>query len=85
MSDYCETCHYNPDKRTGERACPFNSLYWDFLHRQRDRLAGNPRMGMMYRTWDRMADDTQRDLLAQAAAYRAVLDTLSTDPALFFR
>lgn len=76
MSDYCETCHYNPGKRTGERACPFNSLYWDFLHRHRERLARNPRVGMMYRTWDRMADDTRRDLLVQAAAYRAVLDTL---------
>lgn len=76
MSDYCGDCPYNPAKRTGERACPFNSLYWDFLHRHRARLAGNPRVGMMYRTWDRMAEAAQRDLLDQAEVYKASLDTL---------
>ena len=76
MSDYCPSCRYQPAKRTGEGACPFNSLYWDFLHRHRDRLASNPRVGMMYRTWDRMSDEARRDLLTQAAAYRADLDGL---------
>jgi deoxyribodipyrimidine photolyase-related protein len=76
MSDYCGDCLYDPSKRTGEKACPFNSLYWAFLHRHRDRLAGNPRVGMMYRTWDRMAKAAQRDLLDQAEAYKTALDTL---------
>jgi deoxyribodipyrimidine photolyase-related protein len=76
MSDYCSACRYRPTVRTGERACPFNSLYWDFLHRHRSRLKKNPRVGMMYRTWDRMADASRRDLLAQAAAYRADLNSL---------
>jgi len=76
MSDYCGPCAYNPKKRTGEGACPFNSLYWDFLHRHRAVLAANPRIGVMYRTWDRMTDETRRDLLAQAAAYRDNLNSL---------
>ena len=76
MSDYCGPCTYNPKKRTGEGACPFNSLYWDFLHRHRAVLAANPRIGVMYRTWDRMTDETRRDLLAQAAAYRDNLNSL---------
>jgi deoxyribodipyrimidine photolyase-related protein len=76
MSDYCPTCRYSPEKRFGERACPFNSLYWDFLHRHRTRLQKNPRVGMMYRTWDRMGDATRRDLLTQAAAYRKDLNSL---------
>jgi deoxyribodipyrimidine photolyase-related protein len=76
MSDYCGDCAYDPARRTGERACPFNSLYWAFLHRHRDLLAGNPRVGMMYRTWDRMTEAAQRDLLNQAEVYKASLDTL---------
>ena len=59
--------------KTGEGACPFNPLYWDFLHRNRDKLAGNPRMAQMYRTWDRMSPEKQADYLDSAAA---VLKTL---------
>ena len=36
MSDYCEGCRYDPEQRTVPDACPFNSLYWDFLARNRD-------------------------------------------------
>ena len=76
MSDYCSACRYDPGKRTGEHACPFNSLYWDFLHRHRARLAGNHRLAMMYRSWDRMTDETRQGLLQQASHYRAALETL---------
>ena len=54
MSDYCQDCHYHWRKPVGDRACPFNSLYWAFIHRHRQLLAGNPRVAMMVRTWDRM-------------------------------
>ncbi|WP_373500617.1 cryptochrome/photolyase family protein [Desulfococcus sp.] len=76
MSDYCDGCRYTPAKGAGEGACPFNSLYWDFLHRHRARLEKNPRVAMMYRTWDRMKPDTRDDLLTQARAYRSRLDDL---------
>ena len=33
MSDYCKDCHYSVKERFTEDACPFNSLYWDFMHR----------------------------------------------------
>ncbi|MXR53146.1 cryptochrome/photolyase family protein [Halovenus sp. WSH3] len=48
MSDYCGDCHYYKTKDTGDRACPFNSLYWDFLARNEEQLRGNHRMGLMY-------------------------------------
>ncbi|WP_436900574.1 cryptochrome/photolyase family protein [Halovenus halobia] len=48
MSDYCGDCHYYKTKDTGERACPFNALYWDFLARNEDDLRSNHRMGLMY-------------------------------------
>ena len=48
MSDYCESCRYDPDRDTGEDACPFNALYWDFLARNEDDLRSNHRLGLMY-------------------------------------
>jgi len=48
MSDYCEDCQYYKTKDTGERACPFNALYWDFLDRNEDQLRSNHRMGLMF-------------------------------------
>ena len=71
MSNYCDHCYYRHSRKTGERSCPFNSLYWDFLVRHRKRLENNPRIGMMYRTWERMKPDNQRALIEQARAYRA--------------
>jgi deoxyribodipyrimidine photolyase-related protein len=45
MSDYCRGCRFDPRQATGEDACPFTTLYWDFLARHGDRLGGNRRMG----------------------------------------
>jgi deoxyribodipyrimidine photolyase-related protein len=70
MSDYCKECHYSKSKKTGENACPFNSLYWDFYDRHRGKLEKNPRVAMMYRVWDRMDDEKQTALLEQAAFYK---------------
>ena len=73
MSDYCKNCNYNVKLKTGEDACPFNSLYWDFLIRNEDKLKGNPRLGQVYRTWNKM-DETKRDeYLASAKAFLASL------------
>ena len=73
MSDYCKECRYSVSKKTGEGACPFNPLYWHFMHRHRDRLESNHRIGRIYSTWDRMGEDKQRDYLESAEAF---LDTL---------
>ena len=48
MSNYCQSCVYNQKKRVGEDACPFNSLYWNFLDDKRELLKSNNRMGMMF-------------------------------------
>jgi deoxyribodipyrimidine photolyase-related protein len=76
MSDYCEECHYHRRKPLGEKACPFNSFYWAFIHRHRQSLAKNPRVAMMVRTWDRMQAGKREDLLGQADQYRAALNDL---------
>ena len=74
MSDYCKGCAYNVSQKTGEGACPFNTLYWHFLDRHRDRFSSNARMGNMYRTWDRMDEDKRRTVLEDAETVLARLD-----------
>ena len=56
MSNYCTNCKYNITQKEGEKACPFNYLYWDFLARNREKLKNNHRIGMMYKTYDRMPE-----------------------------
>jgi deoxyribodipyrimidine photolyase-related protein len=76
MSDYCGDCHYRHERRSSERACPFNSLYWDFFERHREKLQTNPRIGVMYRTWDRMPAKERKAVLTQARAYKDNLEDL---------
>ena len=65
MSNYCEHCRYDVKQRTGEGACPFNYLYWDFAARHRTLLGNNPRTSRVIATLDRMSKDkvaaSQRD------------------------
>ncbi|MBC7522086.1 MAG: cryptochrome/photolyase family protein [Sandarakinorhabdus sp.] len=73
MSDYCKNCRYNVKNRTGPDACPFNSLYWDFLARNRDTLGTNHRLLRMYDGWDRFEPAEQDAIRAQAAGFIAGL------------
>ncbi|MDC0857428.1 cryptochrome/photolyase family protein, partial [Rickettsiales bacterium] len=60
MSNYCKNCSYKISHKTGDKACPFNYLYWDFLERNRDKLSSNHRIGMMYKVYDRMKPENQK-------------------------
>jgi deoxyribodipyrimidine photolyase-related protein len=61
MSDYCGSCPYYKTKDTGEGACPFNSLYWDFLDRNEEKLRSNHRMGLMYSHVDGKQDSGEME------------------------
>ena len=74
MSDYCKSCQYKVNDKTGEDACPFNLLYWHFLDRHSDRFSGNNRMKQIYANWKRMDEDRKAALLSEAEAF---LDGLS--------
>jgi deoxyribodipyrimidine photolyase-related protein len=76
MSDYCGSCFYNKAKKVGEKACPFNSLYWNFYDRHTDKLARNPRIGMMYKVWERMKQEDKTALLEQAEKYLTNINDL---------
>ena len=77
MSDYCAGCFYDAKSRSGDKACPFNYLYWDFLARNEDKLSGNHRMKMVYATWRKMAEADKRAVRAKAKAF---LDEVAPEP-----
>jgi deoxyribodipyrimidine photolyase-related protein len=66
MSDHCADCTYYKTKTTGEGACPFNTLYWDFLGRNEERLRSNHRMGLVYSHWDDK-DEAEREAIGERA------------------
>lgn len=76
MSDYCKGCAYDVKARTGDGACPFNALYWDFLARHRDKLSRNPRLAQIYRTYDAFASSQKEAIEASAARILRSLDVL---------
>lgn len=76
MSSYCSGCFYDKEKKTGEKACPFNSLYWNFYDKHENKLAKNPRIGMMYNVWRRMHPEAKAELLAQAEYYLSHINEL---------
>ena len=69
MSHYCGDCYYSKSIKTGDKACPFNSLYWHFLSRHEQRFNSNHRMGMMYSLWHKKSQQEQSELLQQAEHY----------------
>jgi deoxyribodipyrimidine photolyase-related protein len=69
MSDYCGSCAYSVKLKAGEKACPFNYLYWDFIARHKERIAGNPRMAQMVRTYERFDDARQNEIAGDAKRF----------------
>ena len=63
MSNYCENCQYSIKEKTGDKACPFNYLYWNFLINHKDKFEKNPRMAMIYRTLNNMSEDKKQDII----------------------
>jgi len=67
MSNYCSGCSFDPNKKSGSGACPFNLLYWDFYDRHADRFASNPRTSMMVSAW-RKRPEAEREIIRREAA-----------------
>lgn len=73
MSDYCAGCAFDPADATGDRACPFTTLYWDFLDRHRARFWNHPRAAMQWRSLDRLPADKIERIRERAGQIRAAL------------
>jgi deoxyribodipyrimidine photolyase-related protein len=70
MSPYCKGCRYDPAQRSGDSACPFTTLYWDFLMRHEATLAANPRMALQVKNLARLTDAQRQAVKERAAAIR---------------
>jgi deoxyribodipyrimidine photolyase-related protein len=73
MSDYCGGCHYDVKKRTGEGACPFNALYWNFIAKHQERFCKNPRMAQIVNGYGKFADAEKARIKDSAEAFLATL------------
>jgi deoxyribodipyrimidine photolyase-related protein len=70
MSPHCKGCRYDPAQRSGDTACPFTTLYWDFLMRHEAALAKNPRMALQVKNVARLTDVQKQAVSERAAAIR---------------
>jgi len=70
MGGPCAGCRYDPAERTGERACPFTTLYWDFLMRHEGRLGRNPRMALQVKNVARLSAAERQAVAERADAIR---------------
>ena len=66
MSDYCRSCHYDVKEKETDNACPFNSLYWNFMIKHKEELEKNPRIGMIYRNWEKQDLSKKQQVIQRA-------------------
>ena len=71
MSNHCKNCQFKPSESTGDNACPFTTLYWDYLNKHADTLAKNPRMSMQLKNLHRLSNETKLSIAQQAERHRA--------------
>jgi deoxyribodipyrimidine photolyase-related protein len=81
MSNYCGQCPYKPDESVGEKACPFTTLYWDFLIRHQTRFAKHPRTALQWKNLARLDASKQAAITKQAAMLREKLSAASSKTA----
>jgi deoxyribodipyrimidine photolyase-related protein len=69
MTNYSPGCHYDPNKKNGPGACPYNLLYWDFYDRHAQRFASNPRTSMMVSSWNKRPESEKGIIRSESAAF----------------
>ena len=71
MSNYCSHCPFDPAEATGENACPFTTLYWNFLEQHRNLLEDHPRLGLQVKHLDNFSDEKRQQIHEQTAKLRS--------------
>ena len=77
MSNYCKNCQYNVKEKTGDKACPFNYLYWNFLIKNKGKLQNNHRMRLIYKSLERFDDDKINDIKKSSEKFLNQIDILT--------
>ncbi len=70
MSPHCKGCRYDPAQRSGAKACPYTTLYWDFLMRHETAMAKNPRMALQVKNLARLSDGERQAVQSRAESIR---------------
>ena len=78
MGNYCKQCIYDPAQSTGNNACPFTTLYWDFLDRHQDQLKRNPRMSLQLRNLQRIEAEKMKSIRERSKFIRQTGDVTTT-------
>ena len=66
MGNHCASCQFDPKQREGPKACPFQSLYWNFLGQHAKLFGKNPRIGMMVKIWEKKTPADQKQIRQNA-------------------
>ena len=74
MSNHCKSCQFNPKLTTGENACPFSSLYWDFLDRHSEKFKTNPRMSIPVSAWKKRDELDRKAILERSQEVLSLLE-----------
>ncbi len=82
MSNYCSSCRYNPANATGDDACPFTTLYWDFLIRHQSRFGKHPRVALQWRNLTRIDKHNRHLIQRQAEQIRVECIDQSTEKSI---
>lgn len=77
MSNYCRGCEYSVSKKTGEDACPFNYLYWNFIDKQRETFAANGRSNFMVNMFDKKSDEDKQAIIESSDNFLQHLDRMA--------
>ncbi|TXS89260.1 cryptochrome/photolyase family protein [Parahaliea maris] len=73
QGNHCAQCRYNPAQMTGEGACPYNALYWRFIHRHQQTFENNPRMALVLANWRKRKASEQDAILGWGERVLATL------------
>ena len=73
MSNHCKACKFNPSESTGDTACPYTTLYWDYLNKHSETLAKNPRMAMQLKNLHRLSEERREEISIQAQKHRQLV------------
>lgn len=74
MSDYCAHCSYSVSEKTGEKACPLNYLYWNFVSNHKDAFMENGRVSFMVNMYEKKSDQEKQTIAEESERYIKELD-----------